>query len=81
VLDELPAWAATLESEREAFAVKLAERQTETVPSEDPDYEDIDTAYPEWQAPTRDAILQPPKPLIRPAPRVIEQVKDREAAD
>ena len=27
------------------------------------------------------AILQPPKPMIRPAPRVIEQVKDREAVD
>jgi len=81
VLDELPEWAATLESEREKFAVKLAERQTETVPNEDPDYEDMGRAYPEWQASERDAILQPPKPLIQPAPRVIEQVKDLEATD
>jgi hypothetical protein len=67
-------------SEREAFAIQLAGRQTETVPNEDPDYEDFGRAYPEWQAPERDAILQPPRPLIRPAPRVIEQVKDLEAA-
>jgi hypothetical protein len=37
--------AATLESERQEFAIKLAERQTETVPNEDPDYEDIGPAY------------------------------------
>ena len=81
VLDELPAWAATLESEREQLAIKLAERQARTAPNEDPDYEDIGRAYPTWEAPERDAILQPPKPLIRPTPRVIEQVKDLEAAE
>ena len=40
VRDELPEWATTLESERRGFAIKLAERQTQTVPNEDPDYED-----------------------------------------
>lgn len=52
VFDDLPAWAATLESERQAFASKLAERQTETVPNEDPDYDDIGPAYPMWEAPS-----------------------------
>jgi hypothetical protein len=81
VLDELPEWATTLERERRDFAAKLAERQTRMVPDEDPDYEDTGRAYPTWEASERDAILQPPKPLIRPVTRVMEQVKDLEAAD
>ncbi len=50
------------------------------VPAEDPDYADIGPAYPAWELPERDAILQPPKPMIRPSARVVERVVDLEAA-
>jgi conjugative relaxase-like TrwC/TraI family protein len=78
--DELPAWATTLEAEHLSFADRLAERQTQRVPDEDPDYADLGPAYPAWQPVERDAILQPPKPQITPSPRVTERAIELEAA-
>ena len=49
------------------------------IPSEDPDYGDLGQAFPAWTGPGRDAILQPPKPEIRPSARVLERVLDRDA--
>ena len=40
------------------------------VPHEDPDYQDLGEAWPAWHERQRDAILQPPKPEMRPAPEV-----------
>jgi len=59
----------------------FADRQSVTIPHEDPDYEDIGPAFPAWTGPDRDAILQPPKPENRPAARVLERVRagEREA--
>jgi hypothetical protein len=45
------------------------------VPAEDPDYEDEGEAWPAWQRPDRDAVLQPPKPELRPSPRVMEHAQ------
>ncbi|MGN6173390.1 MAG: hypothetical protein ACTHPS_10620, partial [Streptosporangiaceae bacterium] len=71
-------------AERRTFADRLAERQSLTVPSEDPDYGDLGQAFPAWPGPDKDAILQPPKPEIR-SPQIlersIERDADREAAD
>jgi hypothetical protein len=80
VADVLPEWTTTLEQERQTFAERMAQRQAETVPHEDPDYADVGTAYPAWLPPERDAILQPPKPLIRPSARVAERAVELEAA-
>jgi hypothetical protein len=78
-------WIKDLAAERSAFADRLAERQSLTVPSEDPDYGDLGQAFPAWRGPDRDAILQPPKPEIRPSAQVLERAmareSDMEAAD
>ena len=67
------------------FAERLADRQSLTVPSPDPGYGDLGQAFPPWPTPSRGAILQPPKPEIRPSPHILERAADRdtdwEAAD
>jgi hypothetical protein len=56
-----------------------------TISSEDPDYGDLGQAFPPWDGHRKDAILQPPKPEIRPSDQVLERATDRdidlEAAD
>jgi len=76
---EMPQWINDLAAGHHTFADKLAERQSLTVPSADPDYGDLGQAFPPWPGPGRDAILQPPKPEIRPSPRVLERAADRDA--
>jgi hypothetical protein len=72
-------WIKDLTAGHRTFADKLAERQSVTVPSEDPDYGDLGQAFPPWPGPARDAILQPPKPEIRPSPQVLQRATDRDA--
>jgi hypothetical protein len=76
---EMGQWIKDLAATHLRFADKLAERQSLTVPSEDPDYGDLGQAFPSWSGPARDAILQPPKPEIRPSPQVVQRVADRDA--
>jgi hypothetical protein len=58
---------------RKAFTEKIAERHSVTQPHEDPDHEDLGPAFPSWQQHDRDAVLQPPKPPIRPSDRLAER--------
>ena len=55
------------------------------VPSEDPDWDDLGDAFPSWNPPGRDAILQPPKPQITPSAKILQLAGERdtepEAAD
>jgi hypothetical protein len=78
-------WIKDLAVQRRAFAARLADRQSVTIPSEDPDYGDLGQAFPPWPASARDAILQPPKPEIQPSARILERALDHnldmEAAD
>ena len=78
-------WITDLAAARRAFAERLADRQSLTIPSEDPRYGDLGPAFPCWPGSSRDAILQPPKPEIWPSLQVLEQAADRdidwEAAD
>ncbi len=60
------------------FADKLADRHTLMIPAEDPDYGDLGPAFPAWTAPSRDAILQPPKPQIQPSPAILVRAADRD---
>ncbi len=82
---ELVQWITDLAAAHRAFAERLADRQSLTISSQDPDYGDLGQAFPPWPAPDKDAILQPPKPEIRPSPQVLERDADRdtdwEAAD
>ena len=76
---EIGQWIKDLAAAHRTFADTLAERQSLTVPSEDPDYGDLGQAFPPWPGPARDAILQPPKPEIRPSPQVLQRAADRDA--
>ena len=78
-IPEMGQWIKDLAAAHHAFADKLAERQSLTVPSEDPGYGDLGQAFPPWPGPARDAILQPPKPEIRPSPQVLQRAADRDA--
>jgi hypothetical protein len=81
---EPPEWVTTLADQRRAFQEKLEQRQNVMVPDEDPDYGFLGQAWP-WQEPDPDAILQPPKPELRPCAGVEQltgyEIEDREAGD
>ena len=68
-----PAWVRELAEARKAFSEKIAERQSVMERHEDPDYEDVGQAFPSWEQPDRDAVLQPPKPPIPPSGRLAER--------
>ena len=72
-------WIKDLAAGHRTFAERLADRQSQTIPAEDPDYGDLGQAFPAWTGSSREAILQPPKPRIRPSARVLERAADREA--
>jgi hypothetical protein len=61
------------------FAGTLAGRQSQMIPSEDPDYGDLGPAFPAWTSPGWEPILQPPKPEIPPSSRILERAMDRDA--
>ena len=76
---EMGQWIKNLAAGHRTFADTLAERQSLTVPSEDPGYGDLGQAFPPWPRPGKDAILQPPKPEIRPSAQVLRRAADRDA--
>jgi hypothetical protein len=78
-MPETGQWIKDLAAGHHAFADTLADRQSLTVPSEDPGYRDLGQTFPPWPGPARDAILQPPKPEIRPSPQVLQRAADRDA--
>jgi TrwC relaxase/AAA domain len=78
-IPEMGQWIKDLAAAHRTFADKLAERQSLTVPSEDPDFGDLGQAFPPWPRPARDAMVQPPKPEIRPSPQVLQRAADRDA--
>ena len=84
-IGEMAAWIRDLAAQRQAFREKIEERQGLMVPSEDPDWGDLGEAFPAWQALSRDAILQPPKPQIPPSAKILqlaaEPDSELEAAD
>jgi hypothetical protein len=75
---ETSQWIKDLAAERRAFADRLAERQSLRIPSQDPDYDDLGQAFPAWPGQDKDAILQPPKPQIRPSGNVLEAAAERD---
>jgi hypothetical protein len=77
--DDMGQLITDLAAAHRTFAGRLADRQSLAVPSPDPGYGDLGQAFPAWPAPSRDAILQPPKPEIRPSLQVLERAADRDA--
>jgi hypothetical protein len=78
-IPEAGPWIKDLDAGRRRFAARLADRQSLMIPAEDPDYGDLGQAFPAWTGSSREAILQPPKPQIRPSTRVLERAADRDA--
>ena len=76
---EIDQWITGLAAGHRTFAGKLADRQSQMIPSDDPDYGDLGPAFPAWTSPHREPILQPPKPEIPPSPRKLERAIDRDA--
>jgi hypothetical protein len=72
-----PGWLTELDEQRRVFREEVEARQDVMVPAEDPDWEDEGPAWRVWEA-QRDAILQPPKPEIRPADGVLEAAFQRD---
>jgi hypothetical protein len=75
---EMGQWIKDLAAAHHTFADRLADRQSLTIPSEDPDYGALEQAFPPWPGPGKDAILQPPKPEIRPSRLVLERTAERD---
>jgi hypothetical protein len=73
-------WVTRTAEQRAAFREKADVRRGLMVPSEDPDYEPEGEAWPTRLITDREAILQPPKPDMRPTPRVTERSADWEAS-
>jgi hypothetical protein len=76
---DLGQWIKDLAAAHRTFADRLANRLNLTIPSRDPDYGDLGQAFPLWPGPGHDAILQPPKPEIRPSPHILQHAADRDA--
>jgi hypothetical protein len=76
---ETDQWIKDLAAGHRAFADRLADRQSQTIPSGDPDYGDLGQAFPFWTGSSKEAILQPRKPEITPSPQILERVIDRDA--
>jgi hypothetical protein len=72
-------WIKDLAAGHRTFAGKLADRQSQAVPSEDPGYGDLGPAFPAWTSPRKEPILQPSMPEIPPSQRILERVMDRDA--
>jgi conjugative relaxase-like TrwC/TraI family protein len=75
---ELAQPVTDLAARHREFTARLAERNSVTVPAEDPDFEDLGPAFPAWTDPGRNAILQPPKPQIQPCVQMTGHVADRD---
>jgi hypothetical protein len=76
---EVDRWIKDLAAGHRTFAGRLADRQSQMIPSEDPDYSDLGPAFPAWTAPDREPILRPPRPEIPPSRLILERAIDRDA--
>ena len=72
-------WIKDLTAGHRTFVGRLADRQSQAIPSDDPDYADLGPAFPAWPSARREPILQPPKPEIPPSPRILDRAMDRDA--
>jgi hypothetical protein len=77
-LDKEARQVKDLAARHREFADRLARRQSQMIPAQDPDYDDLGPAFPAWTPPARDAILQPPKPQIRPSQQILERTAGRD---
>jgi hypothetical protein len=79
-LGQMAQWVHDLAAQGQAFSEKIQERKALRVPSEDPDWEDLGHAFPAWNPPDKDAILQPPKPQITPSATILQLAAEHDQA-
>jgi conjugative relaxase-like TrwC/TraI family protein len=79
-IGEMAGWIKDLATQRQAFRKKIEARQAHTTRSESPDREHLGRAFPSHNPQERDAILQLPKPSITPSAKILELVRERDAA-
>jgi hypothetical protein len=72
------AWVTELAERNRMVREKLNERRSVMVPAEDHEWEDEGEAWPQVVRVDRNAILQPPKPEIRPVPQLTGRTAERE---
>jgi conjugative relaxase-like TrwC/TraI family protein len=77
-IEEIARQATDLTARHREFTATLAERQSQMIRAEDPGLQALSRGLPAWAQPGRDAILQPPKPLIRPSEQILEQTAARD---
>ena len=63
---EIGQWIKDLAAAHRTFAGRLADRQSQIIPSEDPDYGDLGLAFPAWTGPARTRSCSRPSPRSRP---------------
>lgn len=75
----------TLAARHRDLPGRLAERQSQASPVQDPGFDEIISAFPAWaslgsawKVLSKAAILQPPRPEIPPSPRILELAADRD---
>jgi hypothetical protein len=78
-IGDMARWVTDLATQRQAFQQNMEERRALKIPSEDPDWEDLGHAFPAWNPPRRDAILQPPQPEIPPAAKILQLANQHQA--
>jgi hypothetical protein len=71
VQDELPAQVTQIAAFNRRRQEKIDERRSVRIPSHDPDERDLGPAWNVLAIRDRDAILQPPRPPIRPAAQIL----------
>ncbi len=76
---QTPDWISRLAAERRAVRERLDERKAVLVPAAEPDHGYEGEAWPAWVQRKRDAILQPPRPEMKPAPAIAERAAEYEA--
>jgi hypothetical protein len=72
-------WIKDLAVAHRTFVDRLADRLSLKIPSRNPDYDNIGQAFPPWPGPDHHAILQPPKPEIRPSLQTLQRAADSDA--
>ena len=72
-------WIAELGERRHAFALQLAERKRLAASPEDSGRRGDARYLSGWGGFSPDALLQPPRPEIRPSARVLERARERQA--
>jgi len=72
-------WITDLAAGHRTFGGRLADWQSQAIPSQDPDYGDLGPAFPAWTGSGREPILRPSKPEIPPSPQILQRAMDRDA--